>query len=293
MLIISTLLACTGNKKKDKKESLTAEDGKISLVLKSETIGLIAPESVVYNAPNNMLYISCQGGTEVGDGYVAILNLDGEVIDSTFIVGLNNPKGIQIVGNKLYVSDVLELIEANLQTGEIENKYTDAKIQFLNDVTIDEKGNIYVSDMFTSSIYKLDTAGNFGEWITSTDLENPNGLLAIGDDIIVGGWGNFSDGQPLNAPKGRLSKINIATQEISKITPEPLGQIDGIQTYDASSFIISDWKEGKIYQVKTSGEIIELLDTERGPGDILFLKNKNLLAIPLKIQNKVEFYTVN
>lgn len=281
---IGLFVSCSNSKKSNVEE-------KLNLTKIGETNNLIAAESVVFDEEKNILYVSCQGAAEPGDGYIAKVTVEGEIADTFFVSGLNNPKGIAIVGDKLYVGDLLELVEIDRETGAVLNKYTDEKIQFLNDVTVDDAGNVYVSDMFTSSIYKLDVEKNFAEWFTSPDMDNPNGLLAIGDEIYLAGWGKFTDGQPAAAPQGRFQKINIITKEITTITPEVLGNLDGIQVFDENSFFVSDWKGGKVFKVYKDGKTEEVLDTKPGSGDILYLTEKNLLVVPMKNENQILFYS--
>lgn len=267
-------------------------ESKESLNFTKATNGLLAPESVVYDKKNNVLLVSCQAGDVSGDGSIAKVSLEGKIINPKFVSGLNNPKGIAISEGKIYVGDLLELVEIDYETGKVLKKYTQNGIQFLNDVTVDKAGNVYVSDMFLSSIYKLDKKKNFSLWFTSPDMVNPNGLLAIGNKIYIAGWGKFSDGKSGSAPQGRFQKININTKKITTITPEVLGNLDGVQVNDKKSFIVSDWKGGKVYKVGKNGSSEELLSVEQGVGDILFVPEMGLLVLPMKKQNQILFYNV-
>ena len=291
LLAILTVFSCATKKKKND-SGLKVIDSKASLSLLKETNGLPAPESVVLDAEKNLMYVSCQAGEVPGDGSIAKVSLDGELLNPKFTGGLNNPKGIAIVGDKLYVADMLELVEISRETGDILYKYTEDSVKFLNDVTVDKDGNIYVSDMFKSSIYKLDKDNNFKEWFISPEMENPNGLLAIGDEMYLAGWGRFTDGRPTLAPKGSFQKMNMNTREITKISADTLGNLDGIQVNDVNSFIVSDWKGGKVFRIAKTGETKELLAINPGVGDILFMPEKGLLVLPMKEQNQILFYSV-
>jgi len=290
VILAATLPSCANKRMGSIKERSRMGD---NLIPGGETMNLATPESVAFHKKHNILFVSLQAGADAGDGSIAKLSLNGKIIKTKFAVGLNDPKGIAIANNKLYVGDIKELVEIDIETGAVLKKYTDEKVKFLNDVTADANGNVYVSDMFTSSIYKLNNKNEFTEWITSPMLENPNGLLAVGNEIYLAGWGNFTDGRPLFAPKGRFQKIDIATQNITRITQEPLGNLDGVQVKDKNSFFVSDWRLGKLFTVSKTGQTIELLNLGRGMGDILFIPEKRLLALPMKLDNKVVFYKID
>ena len=272
--------------------SLAAIHSKDSVRLIRSTDGLAAPESVAFDREGNVLYVSVQAGTVPGDGSIAKLSVEGELLDAGYIVGLNDPKGIALGNGKLYVANGTELVEVDLRSGAILRRHTAAGIKFLNDVTIDDEGNVYVAEMFESAIYRLDRHQVFTEWMKSTELENPNGLLAVGDELFVAGWGNFSNSKPLEAPPGRFLKVNLRTKETTRITAEPLGNLDGLQVNGDESFVLSDWKAGVIYRVSKQGVVVPILKTERGVGDILFLREKGLLILPMKMQNQIQFHQV-
>jgi outer membrane protein assembly factor BamB len=254
--------------------------------------GLAAPESVAYDRERNLLYVSVQAGSVPGDGSIAKLSLEGKLLDADYVVGLNDPKGVAVGDGRLYVANGTELVEVELRTGAILHRHTAAGIEFLNDVTIDRDGNVYVAEMFGSAIFRLDRNRVFGEWIRSAELENPNGLLAVGDELFVAGWGRFTDGKPLGAPPGRFLKVDLQSKTITRITAGPVGNLDGLQVNDSKSFVLSDWKAGVIYRVSRQGVVVPILKTDRGVGDILFLREHGLLILPMKMQNQIRFYRV-
>lgn len=264
-----------------------------SITLKSTTNDLSHAESVVYDSSTGLLYVSIQGEQEPGDGSIATLNLSGELQDINFAQELNNPKGIAIFKDKLYVSDVTELVEIDLKKGTILNKYHTGDEQFLNDVAIDVAGNVYVSDMRSSSIYKLDQNGSYTKWLTSLELENPNGLLVVGNDLYVAGWGLEGSENKEGNTQGRFLKLDLKTKNVEKVTELPVGNLDGIQVYDDNHFLVSDWRRGTIYKISKTGKTELFLQSEFSVGDILYIRDKKILALPLNRQNKVEIYQVN
>ncbi|SHH64770.1 SRPBCC family protein [Winogradskyella jejuensis] len=248
----------------------------------SETLELTHCESAVYDAQNNRIYASLIGNREDGDGSVATIGLDGKILNKTFVAGLNDPKGIAITKDKLYVSDVTELVEADLKTGKILNKYTSESIAFLNDVAIDNSGNVYVSDTRTSEIYQLGTNGNFSLWLADAALDNPNGLLVQGNTMYVASWGSAPEG-------GRVSKIDMNTKSVDSISTI-IGNLDGIRPYDANRMIISDWRSGNIHLIDAEGNTENILTVGQSVGDIAYVKEKQLLLLPMNKQSRLLFY---
>ncbi len=295
-MALITLFSCANKKKKETSENevkMEVEKSKTTLTLLHETNNLPRLESVILDQKRDLLYVSVQNEQEPGDGYIAKLSLDGNILNPQFAMGLNEPKGMTIVDDKLYVGDLFDLVEIDLETGNILNTYTNEKIRYLNDVTSDSQGNVYVSDMHASSIYKLDPNKNLTLWYDSPEIESANGLLIDGDDIIIGGWGYFTDGKAINAGIGKLHKMNLKTKELLTITPEPLGNLDGIQLLDDTSFFVTDWKAGKVFKVNKDGTSEELLDTEQGAADLWYIQDEKLLILPLNKENKLAFYQVN
>lgn len=248
----------------------------------TETLGLTHCESAVYDAKNNIIYASLIGDNEDGDGSIATIDIDGKLIDKAFISNLNDPKGIAITDDKLFVSDINELVEADLKTGQIIKKYSHEGLQFLNDVAIDSAGNVFVSDTGTSKIYQLDTDGNFSLWLADEDLDRPNGLLVQDNTMFVASWGSQPQG-------GRVSKIDMTTKSIDTVTTI-IGNLDGIRPYDDDHLIISDWNSGNIHLVDADGHTQQVLQVGQSVGDIAYIKNKKLLLLPMNKQSRLLFY---
>ncbi len=260
---------------------------KIQLVTSIENLAHV--ESVAYSDSTQLLYVSVQADQQPGDGSIVTLNLEGIVQDRSYVTGLNNPKGIAIFNNKLYVSDQKELVEIQLATGEILNKYHAGDELFLNDVAIDDQGQVYVSDMRSSSIYKLDTQSNYTKWLSTPLLENPNGLLVQNDTLYVAAWG-LPEKNKKSRASGRFLKVSLLDQSITAITPTAQGNLDGLQTYDQNHFLISDWSAGILYKVSKNGDVVVFLKSQPSVGDHLYLQDKKLLILPLNRQNTVQFF---
>lgn len=251
----------------------------------SETLDLIHCESAVYDKNTNYVYASQIGNSEPGDGAIARLNVDGSVDKIDFVGGLKDPKGIAITNDRIYVSDVTVLVEADKATGEVLNRHTADSTKFLNDVAISPSGDIFVSDTRTSVIYKLDKAGTFESWLDDAALDHPNGLLVLDNTMYVACWGGGEAG-------GRILKIDMATKAIAQVTAEPVGNMDGIRPYDANHLLISDWQSGKVYKMSLEGDLEEVVQVGQSVGDIAYVPEKDLLLLPMNRQSRLLFYSL-
>lgn len=242
------------------------------------------PESVVFSKSQNAFFVSNQNQAE--EGFISKLNADGSIADKHWVKGLVNPKGIEIVDNTLYVSDETVLVEIDINKAEIVKKHKGEAAKFLNDVASDSNGNIYVSDMMTSAIYKLDTKGNFTNWLQSENLENPNGLLVKNNDLYLACWGKNLDTNTFSSDAGNVLKINLSDKKVTTVSETPIGNLDGLQAYK-NGFIISDWINGNIYNFK-NGKATEIFKTKKGSGDIAIVNDN--IYIPMALENEVLVY---
>jgi sugar lactone lactonase YvrE len=206
--------------------------------------GFISPESVVQDAKGD-IYVSEIGEfNKDGDGKITRISIDGKL--STFANGMDDPKGLIFIGKSLYVTDKNRVLKV-----EPDGKWSvfgsamafPQTPIFLNDITSDESGNLYVSDSGNlksgGAIFKISK----DKKITLVLNENMPEILAPN-----GLWIAKNDLYEVDFSSGILYKINLKTKSISKIA-EGLGGGDGLVKF-GDNFFISDWKNGKIYKVQ-------------------------------------------
>ena len=195
-------------------------DGHMEIIWETEKIFEL-PESVIYDSKNNVLYVSNitdHPFKKDGTGYISKIGLDGSIIEKKWVKGLNAPKGLTISNDKLYIADVDELVEVDIATKKITNKYKGYGSVCMNDVTHDKYGNVYVGDTYNDTIYRLNQFGQLPAWFYSPGLA-PNGIHIDDDEgnLIVGSWGAVMEGWGTPELKGSLKSINIHTKEIKKL----------------------------------------------------------------------------
>jgi DNA-binding beta-propeller fold protein YncE len=244
------------------------------------TADLKTPESVLYDQERDVIYVSNINGDPAqkdGNGFISILNPDGSVKNLEWIKNLNAPKGLAIFKAKLYVADIDQLVEIDIEKGTITAKYNAPGAVFLNDVTANMDGKIFVSDTRTAKIHVLDK-NKFTVWIEGKPFENPNGLMAEKGKLLVG--------------DNNIYEVDIQTKKINTLIKDA-GGVDGLEKNREGDFVFSNWP-GKIF-IQKNGETIKLLDTteqKMNTADIDYDLKHDLVLVPTFFDNHIVAYKI-
>ncbi len=253
------------------------------------------PESVIYDKENDILYVSNMQDDPFKkdkNGFISKVDLDGNILKLKWVKGLNAPKGLAISKGKLYVGDVDQLVEIDIKEGKISNRYDAVGAALLNDVAADSKGNIYVSDTFTDTIYRLNTFGQLTKWLYSPQLQAPNGLHYEKGQLIVGSWGHPTDGWAA-AEVGHLKTISLKTKKIKSLgNGKAVGNLDGVESDGKGAYYVADWVGGKLFLIQPNGRFKVVLDLSQGVADHEVIHEKNIIIIPMMLEGKLVTYKI-
>jgi outer membrane protein assembly factor BamB len=228
------------------------------------------PESVLYNPNTYEVYVSnINGKSDVKDhnGFISKLDKDGEIIEREWVKKLDAPKGMALVGNILYVSDINRLVKINALTGTIIRKYKADSARFLNDVVADEKGVVYVSDSRLGAIFRLEH-NKLKLWKKSSLLTGANGLA-------------FENGKLMVGVRGYLLCIDPLMQSMN-IVVENKGGIDGLIPLGKGKYLVSDWA-GKIQIIEHGKSPVVLSNTSSqkiNAADLGYITEGKIILIP-------------
>lgn len=257
-----------------------------------ETEGFLNPESVVYDQQSDALYVSNVNGEATekdGNGFISKVSLDGAILEKEWVSGLNAPKGLALYGNKLYTADIDTLVEIDIPSATITNRYQVSDAVFLNDVAASDSGEIFVSDMMKDRIHSLKD-GKFSIWLETPELLSPNGLHVDGGSLVVGAWGVMTEGFSTQVP-GHLKSVSLKDKAITSIgAGSPVGNLDGVEAGPGGDYYVTDWMVGKLFHVDRNGHADLMLTLEQGMADLEFIEEKNLIVLPMMLSNKLLAY---
>jgi hypothetical protein len=259
--------------------ALVAQNKQLIKLWETDTI-LKVPESVLLSKEKKIIYFSDIDGQPLdkdSKGSIGTCDLNGKNINNNWVTGLSAPKGMAIYKGALYVSNIDEVVVIDIATAKIKNRIPVTGAIFLNDVTIDDKGIVYVSDSKTEKIHRIEN-GKVTDFVSNQP--NANGVLAVGEDLYF-------------LAKGALWKAD-KNKKLTKIADGMDASTDGLEQTKDKDFIVSAWV-GIIYYVKADGSKYQLLDsrTEKlNTADIDFDAENNILYVPRFFGNRVTAYTL-
>jgi len=238
------------------------------------------PESVLYDADRDVIYVANineNPSEKDGNGFISILNPNGSVKVFKWVENLSAPKGMAVFDGRLYVSDIDQLVEIDIEKGKILNKYDAPNAVFLNDVAACMNGMIFVSDTRTAKIHVLNN-GVFSVWMEGEPFETPNGLFTEKGNLYVG--------------DKNIYEVDIESKKVTEIISDA-GGVDGLEKNNEGEFVFSNWP-GRIF-IHTNGKNVKLHDSteeEINTADIDFALKYNWILVPTFFDNRVVAYKI-
>ena len=253
---------------------------KHQLVKKWETDSVLkVPESVLFDQKNNVLYVANIDGKEPwgkdGKGSIGKVGTDGKILAIEWVTGLNAPKGMGLFNNKLYVADIDHVVVIDINNGSVVQTIPVDGAVGLNDISIDKKGVVYVSDSEAKKVNRIDN-GKATTWLEK--LQGPNGVLSFEEELYM-------------LDNGGMYKVE-KDKSLTKITDGMEGGTDGIENVTGKDFIVSCWA-GSIWYVNADGNKEHLLDTrdQKINSDDIGYDAKNRIAyVPTFWKNSIVAY---
>lgn len=258
--------------------------------------GFSTPESVLHDAEADVYLVSnIEGhpqGTD-GNGFIARVSPAGEVLELRWIDGraegvtLHAPKGMAIVGDLFYVSDIDALRSFDRRTGEPRGE-TAAPGSFPNDLCAGPDGSVWWTDSGldlgeegptptgTDAVHRV-RDGELETVAAGAALRNPNGCVADGEAVHVV---TFGANELLSLqPDGQVATVGQL----------PAGGLDGIVRAGDALYITS-WEGSAVYRFELgTGQVTAVRENLPQPADLGHDATRGRLLVPLFGENRLVF----
>ncbi|MCB0704085.1 MAG: T9SS type A sorting domain-containing protein [Saprospiraceae bacterium] len=188
--------------------------------------------------------------------------------------------GLEIMGNTLFAIDNNTLRGFDLDTEAQVMTLSIPGVAFLNGITNDGNGTLYVTDFSAKKIYKVDVSDlNNPSWeiIVNNTVSTPNGILYVEDPIgrlLFVNWGSSS----------AIKAVDLSDYSVSTIVNTGLTNVDGIDDDAAGNIYISSWSPAQITKYDPNFmNAPEIVSTPfiSSPADIGYAQQTDTLAIPV------------
>jgi hypothetical protein len=213
-----------------------------------------------------------------GDGYVSVVSLDGELITEKYIDGLNDPKGMDIYKDTLWINDRDAIVQWDIASSDIVKRFELPNIVFLNDIGVGPGGEVFSNDADGHKVLTL----NEGDWEVfwdNTEKQRPNGIWVESDRILLAmNWSH------------QFVALDRKTKEQTVLLDE-IGAGDGIEPVGNGDYLVTDYL-GRVFYLSPEGEGTVIMDSrdDKLTADLEYIADQQLVIIPRHRNHTIAAY---
>lgn len=226
-----------------------------------------SPESIEFDYANNRWLIANNGGNNI------LARNSGNGVLTTFATGFSSgPHGLEIVNDTVYACDGGSLKAYNLNTGTLVfNKSLGAS--FLNGITHDNNGNLFITDYSGNKIYRFTIASRQFNVFVSSGISSPNGIIfdQPNNRCVFVQW------------TGAIKSVLLSDSTVSTIIASSgLSSIDGITKDGAGNYYLSSWGLNGISKYNNTFTVgpTTVVTGLNKPADIFYNTLTDTLGVP-------------
>jgi hypothetical protein len=237
---------------------------------------LNGPESIDFDATNNRYLIANKN-----NGKILQRAANGTITD--FVTNISpNPYGLEVVGNVVYACCSGQVKGFDLTTGaEVFNVNVGGT--FLNGITHDNNGNLYVTDFTAKVIYRINIATQQFYPFASSLVNSPNGIIfdQPSNSLVFVSWGTSA----------KIKRCLLSDSSVTTLVTTAYNNIDGIARNAAGDFFISVWSNNSVFKYNNDFTTVPqlIINGLSSPADIYYNTATDTLAIPNSGNNTITF----
>ncbi len=228
-----------------------------------------SPESVEFDYANNRWFIANNGGNNIltrnsSNGALAVFVATG------FSGG--GPHGLEIVGDTLYACAGGSLRAYNINTAALVFNIN-LGASFLNGITHDNAGNLFITDYSGNKIYRLNTNTRQYNTFVSSGLSSPNGIIydQPNNRCVFVQW------------TGAIRSVSLSDSTVATLVASSgLSSIDGITKDGMGNYYVSSWSPQRItrYSNTLASPTTVVSTGLSNPADIFYNVLTDTLGVP-------------
>lgn len=234
-----------------------------------------SPESVVFDYDNDRYFVSNKVGGE-------IIEIDSNGEMSYFNTDQMSVRGLHISDGILYGASSAGVAVMDLETGSTITTVEISGSAFLNDITSDLSGNLYISDSNANKIFRM-SMDDYSYNVFVDGLYNPNGIwFDDGNDRLL--LCSYRGNSPIQA-------ISLVDSTVTTIVETELDNLDGMTEDNDGNIYVSSWSATAVYRFDPDfSNDPELISSGHyGPADIYYNLQDDILAVPNFNSDDVDF----
>jgi hypothetical protein len=229
------------------------------------------PETVLPLPDNTLLVSNVCGIRERGNGFLSLLDAQGQALDWRIVDGLDAPLGMAIMGDRLHVVDNNRLKVFRWPGYEL-LETIDLETSVANDVAVAPDGVVYVSDTARHQVIQLLPDGTQSVFTGAAQFRGANGVELDKNSLYVGGE--------------RLWRVDLLSHSVETVGPEWLADIDGIE-FEANGTLQVTPVGGPLVRYRNDKDIEVLAGEGISSANHGYAANLNLALIPTGFENTV------
>ena len=254
--------------------------------------GFDGPEAVKHDPLQDLYFVSNftgDPGEPDADGYISRVSPDGQILDLKFMQATGSTpfhagRGMALQDNKLWVADRDGLHAFDRSSGAHQQfvDFTSHQPGFLNDITVNADGDLFVTDTGAGRIYAVRN-GETSVALSDIDPGPPNGIFydESRDRYLLAPWGG----------EQTLRAWLPASGELTEWGTSEGGYFDGLEQVDGQMIVASQADQTLRLIGNGLDQVLAKLDGR--PADIGYDSKRNRIIVPYVSLDRIDVFQLS
>jgi sugar lactone lactonase YvrE len=261
-----------------------------------QVTGLRNPAGALVDPVTDTYYISNENGgpsDRDNNGFITKLDRNGQIINLKFIEGgqkgvtLDSPKGLAIIDDVLYVSDIDKVRAFEITSGRplAAVDLTSFQADFLTGLATDDQGVLYIADSGADTIFHVNVRERKKPqvFVKNKQLAGPHGLAihpTTGTLIVV----SWNAGKILEVSPSGTIRVLFSNSFFNS----HFGNLMGVDFDAYGNMYVSDFSQGKVVRIDARLRIQTIAEFLTTPAGLAIDRKNHVILVPFLNGNVAE-----